>query len=80
MKFVTIAVAAFSLALLTACDRGEQRPKTSTPASPASGSSAAPASPTPSSVNSGKTEQNPVQGQVDPKQGAQHKDFKTDGK
>lgn len=75
MKFVTIAAAALSLAFLTACDRGEQRPKTSTPASPASGSSAAP-----QSANTGRTEQNPVQGQVDPKESAQHKDFKTDGK
>ena len=80
MKIATIAAAALSLAFLAACDRGEPRPKTSVPTSPVSGSSAAPQTPTPSSANSGKTEQNPVQGQVDPKQGAQHKDFKTDGK
>ena len=76
MKFTTFVLAAFSLVSLAACDRGEPRPATS----PASGSSAAPAPRTqtsPSSQNSGKTEANPVQGQVDPKEGAQHKDFKT---
>ncbi|MEA3193052.1 MAG: hypothetical protein QOD26_1385 [Betaproteobacteria bacterium] len=79
MKITTIVVTAFSLALLAACDRGDQRPA-------ASGSSAAPrneaAQPTtpPSSANSGKTERTPVQGQVDPKEGAQHRDFKTNGK
>jgi len=76
MKIATIAAAALSLAFLAACDRGEPRPKTSVPTSPASGSSAAPQS----SANTGKTERNPVQGQVDPKEPAQHKDFKTDGK
>ena len=74
MKITTFAVAALSLALLAACDRGEQRPA-------ASGSSAAPRNEAaPSSANSGKTERNPVQGQVDPKDSAQHKDFQTDGK
>lgn len=81
MKLTTILVAAFSLAFLAACDRGEPRPKMG-----ASGSSAAPkneASPmqnTPSSANSGKTESPPVSQQVDPKESKQHKDFKTDGK
>lgn len=78
MKIATIAVAALSLAFLAACDRGEPRPRTS--ASPASGSSAAPQTPTTSSANAGKTERNPQQGQVDPKEAAQHRDFKTDGK
>jgi len=72
MKITTIAITALSLALLAACGKNDQRP--------AAGSSAAPESPTPSSANSGKTEKNPVQGQVDPKQGAQNRDFKTDGK
>ena len=78
MKITTVAVLALSLAFLSACDRGQQRPATG-----ASGSSAAPAPQTqtpPSSANNGKTERNPVQGQVDPKEGAQQKDFKTDGK
>jgi len=82
MKLTTIAAAAFSLAFLAACDRGEPRPKTSTapgaaPTTSASGSSAAPA---PSSANAGKTEREPVQGQVDTKQEPQRKDFQTGGK
>jgi hypothetical protein len=76
MKFTTILFAAFSLAFLAACDRGEPRPKMDTPA--ASGSTAQPG--TPSSANSGKTERQPVQGQVDPKHNPQRKDFQTDGK
>ena len=71
MKLTTILVAALSLAFLAAGDRGEPRPKMG-----ASGSSAAPKNEAlPSSANAGKSEPNPVQGQVDPKQGAQHKDF-----
>ena len=76
MKLTTIAVAAFSLALLAACDRGEPRPKLG--ANPAaSGSSAAPESKLPtSSANDGKSERTPpVQGQVDSKEPAQNKDF-----
>jgi len=77
MKFTTILIAAFSLAFLAACDRGEPRPKMDTPAS---GSTAQPGT-TPSSANSGKTEkQPPVQGQVDTKESAQRKDFQTGGK
>ena len=76
MKNTTLVVAVLSLAFLAACGKNDQRPA-------ASGSSAAPAPQTQtpaSSANSGKTERNPVQGQVDPKESAQHKDFKTDGK
>ena len=73
MKITTILIAALSLAFLAACDRGEPRPKTTSPA--ASGSSAAPAPAT--SANDGKIERNPVQGQVDPKEAVQHKDFQT---
>jgi hypothetical protein len=85
MRFTTIAVAAFSLAFLAACDRGEPRPKTeATPA--ASGASAAPRtspSGTPeskapmSSDNSGKVERiPPVQGREDTRQPEQQRDFK----
>ena len=74
MKITTIVVAALSLAFLAACDRGEPRPKTTSPA--ASGSSATPQPQAPtSSANGGRTERNPVQGQVDPKESAQRKDF-----
>ena len=79
MKITTIVVLAFSLAFLSACDRGQPRPATTG----ASGSSAAPQPQTttpPSSANSGKTERNPVQGQVDPKENSQQRDFKTGGK
>jgi len=81
MRIATFLLAALSLAFVAACDRGEPRPKTTSPA--ASGSSAAPQPQTttpPSSANSGKTESPPVSQQVDPKEGSQHKDFKTDGK
>ena len=87
MKIMTILAAALSLALLAACDRGAPQPK----ASGASGSSAAPrnevssmpntpantATPSASEKHEGS---NPVQGQVDPKQSEQHKDFQTNGK
>lgn len=68
MKITTIAATALSLALLAACGKNDQRPA-------ASGSSTEPQSSTPSSANSGKVEKNPVQGQVDPKEPAQQKDF-----
>ena len=83
MKITTFLVAALSLAFVAGCGKNDQRPA-------ASGSSAAPrneaapsstpSTPTPSSANNGPTERNPVQGQVDPKEGSQHKDFKTGGK
>jgi hypothetical protein len=75
MKITTVAVLALSLAFLSGCDRGQPRPATSG----ASGSSAAPQSqPAPAtSANEGKVERSPVQGQVDPKEPAQRKDFQT---
>jgi len=76
MKITTVVAAVLSLAFLAGCGKTDQRPA-------ASGSSATPPQTTqtpPSSANSGKTERTPVQGQVDPKESAQHKDFKTDGK
>ena len=53
--------------------------------SPGAGSTAVPqtqpqSGPTPSSANNGKTERQPVQQQVDPKQPEQNRDFKTNGK
>jgi len=74
VKITTVAAVALSLAFLAGCDRGQPRPATSG----ASGSSAAPQSQsTPSSANSGKSERTPVQGQVDPKEPGQNKDFQT---
>ena len=75
MKNTTLVAAVLSLAFLAACGKNDQRPA-------ASGSSAAPAPQTetpPSSANSGKTERNPVQGQVDPKSPAQQRDFQHKG-
>jgi len=77
MKITTVLAAVLSLAFIAGCGKNDQRPA-------ASGASATPPQPqttmSPSSANSGKTERNPVQGQVDPKEGAQHKDFKTGAK
>jgi hypothetical protein len=79
MKITTVAMVALSLAFLAACDRGQPRPATSG----ASGSSAAPqpqsqttpaSAGTPSATEK-KEGSNPVQGQVDPNEPAQHKDF-----
>src|SRR5678815_1314915 len=83
MKITTILMAALSLAFLAACDRGEPRPKLSAPSPAASGSSAAPQSQSPTtpantaapSEREKKDGASPVQGQVDPKDGAQSKDF-----
>jgi hypothetical protein len=84
MKLTTILVAALSLAFLTACDRGEPRPKTSSPTTaptPSTSASGSTSTPTPSSANdSTKVERNPQQGQVDPKHNPQRKDFQTGGK
>ncbi len=84
MKFLTMALA-ISLALAAGCDR---RPMT--PPSPKTDSlspvpqAAAGSSTTPANVGTPTTAQkrdgsNPVQGQVDPKSGAQHRDFQQRG-
>ena len=80
MKTTTILAAALSLAFLAACDRGEPRPKTSATPPAASGSSAAPSPTTPANTGAPSAAEkkegaNPVQGQVDPKEPAQNKDF-----
>lgn len=86
MKITTILTAALSLALLAACDRGEPRPKTTgagSTAAPRNEVSSVPNTPANAGAPSSSEKHdggNPVQGQVDPKQGAQHQDFKTDGK
>jgi len=68
MKFWPMAVAV-SLALVAGCDR---RP--TTPPSPKTDISSA--TPTTAEKREGS---NPVQGQVDPKSGAQHRDFQQRG-
>ena len=84
---LTVAVA-LALGAVAACDRKpEQRPASSA----ASGSTSAPATPqsntpsTPANVGQPQSQaekrdgSNPVQQQVDPKQGEQHRDFKQGG-
>ena len=84
MKLLTIA-AAVSLALAAGCDRNTTTPpspKTDTSSaapSAAAGSSATPAN-TAAPTTSEKSEgSNPTQGQVDPKQAEQHRDFQQEG-
>ena len=75
------AAALAATALLAACDRAPQ-PRTTTPPSASSGASgpSAPVQPMPQtgapSAAEKKAGANPVQGQVDPKEPAQRKDFK----
>lgn len=75
---------AFALAvmLVAACERAPQ-PKTSTAPDAGSGPSSVPAQPRPQtgtpSMEQKKEGSNPVQGQVDPKQAEQHKDFQQSG-
>jgi hypothetical protein len=90
MKTTLLVVSvALALGTLAACDRNpnpQQRPATSAPTSPSStagtGSSATPSTPanagTPSTAEK-KEGSNPVQGQVDPKDPAQNKDFQQKG-
>ena len=84
MKILTL-VAAASLALAAGCDRNTTNvpsPKTDTRSSlpsAAAGSSTTPANvgtPTQAEKREGS---NPTQGQVDPKQKAQHRDFQQSG-
>lgn len=80
MKITTIVVTAFSLALLAACDRGDQRPASSGSSAAPRNEAAQPNTPanagTPSAAEK-REGSNPQQGQVDPKEPAQHRDFKT---
>jgi len=88
----TLLVVSIALAFgtLAACDRNptpQQRPATSapTPSTPAgTGSSATTTPTTPANVGTPSAAEkregsNPVQGQVDPKQSEQHKDFQQKG-
>ena len=86
-NLLTLAVAV-ALAAVAGCDRTpEQRANQTPPTSAAGGTTSAPQSNTPSTpANAGtpsaaekREGANPVQGQVDPKQGEQHKDFQQRG-
>ena len=79
-------VTALALGTLAGCDRNHnpaQQRSSTTPSQPAgSGASSTPTTPanagTPSQAEK-REGSNPVQGQVDPKQRAQHKDFQQKG-
>ena len=84
---LTLAVAA-ALAAVAGCDRTpEQRAKQTPPSSAAGGATSTPQANTPSTpANAGtpsaaekREGSNPTQGQVDPKQQPQHKDFQQRG-
>jgi hypothetical protein len=85
---LTLAVAA-ALAAVAGCDRAPEQRATPTPStsSAAGGTTSAPQANTPSTpANAGtpsaaekREGANPVQGQVDPKQGEQQKDFQQRG-
>lgn len=86
MKTTTLFIAiAFALGALAGCDR--KAPEQRTPAAPPSSQAGTGATSTPTTpANAGAPSQaekkdgaNPVQGQVDPKQGAQHRDFRQQG-
>jgi hypothetical protein len=94
MKLLTLAAAISLAAALAACDRNAPNPtpapKTSAAPSGTNGaggsSSAGASAPVRSSVNNGsgnsednRNGSNPVQGQVDPNQAEQHRDFQQRG-
>jgi len=82
MRFLTLMLAA-GLALVAGCDQGpEQRAATPSQESNASAGSSTPTTPANTgqpSAEEKKDGANPVQGQVDPKEAAQHKDFQQRG-
>lgn len=82
MRFLTL-IFAVALALVAACDK-KPEPRGATPPPEASagagGSTTTPANiGRPASPQEKKDGTNPVQGQVDPKEGVQHKDFQQRG-
>ena len=84
MKTLLVSVVtALALGTIAGCDRNpQQRPATTPPSQAGTGASTAPHTPanagTPSEAEK-KSGSNPVQGQVDPKQPEQHKDFRQPG-
>ena len=90
MKTLLVTVVtALALGTLAGCDRNppQQRPATTPPSQAGAGASTVPQSNTPTTpANAGAPSQaekregsNPTQGQVDPKESAQHKDFQHKG-
>ena len=80
-----IAVLTAALALAAGCNKGpdEAKPSSGASAPPAQASTPnmpnTPANAGQPSAQEKKDGANPVQGQVDPKQGEQHRDFRQDG-
>jgi hypothetical protein len=80
-----IAVLAAALALAAGCDKGSEKaapaPRADSP--PPQSQATTPTTPAnvgqPKSAEEKKEGANPVQGQVDPKQGEQHRDFQQKG-
>ena len=88
-------VAVFAAGLFTGCDRNNPPAGSGTAATPPASTSPSPSPSSSSSSGAGQTNSpanvgqpnaaekkhgaNPVQGQVDPKQGAQHRDFQQKG-
>ena len=86
MKTTLVSLAvALALGTLAGCDRNPNPSQSkTTPPPAATGSSSATTPTTPANVGTPSTAEkkegsNPVQGQVDPKQGAQQKDFQQKG-
>ena len=81
MKPILAAALAATL-LIAACDRAPQ-PRTAPGASSGASGPSAPLQPMPQTgaptAGEKKEGSNPMQGQVDPKQGAQHRDFQQPG-
>src|SRR5687768_14167797 len=86
-SILTIAIA-LALGTVAGCDRnpeqraagtGASQPRTETPQAAQSNPPSTPANAGTPSAGEKKDGANPVQGQVDPKQGAQHKDFQQRG-
>lgn len=81
MRFLTLICAA-ALAFVAGCDKGPE-PRAATPPQGANASAGSSAT-TPANMGQPNAEEmkdgaNPVQGQVDPKQGVQHRDFQQPG-
>ena len=83
---VQLSVVALTLALAAGCDKGPDPAKASPQSAPPASQGSAPSQPqatsptTPAPAAAGGTvEKNPTQGQVDPKQGEQHRDFQQKG-
>ena len=77
-KILTLAIAAaFGSAMLAACDRSERQPNPPKPVASANANANPAAEPRPGvpTAQERKESSNPVQGQVDPKEQAQRRDF-----